>query len=368
MAVSRLVQCKDLTDHIQAQIGSFNVSSQPLGEQASRRLGLQVGSTGKIESLRFEDDPLSDTQLRDHEVDIKVAACGITINNLASVLSKTEESPLRCETSGVVTRAGASSKFKLSDLVFRLTVSSAKNPILLSRRSPIDDSAKDLVKELRSVCNNMATPVCNVTDEEALKKVVSKLSTSLPPIKGCIQGSMVLKVLSDKPDFFVFLSSTVSITGGPEQANYAAGSTFQDTFTRYLASQGANVVSIDLPIIKGIGYVAEKLFDYLRSSGVTYITEDELRAVLDYHCRPETAAQGYQTQSWGEDPLFSHLELGQADTGVVGERTETDKAVTHRRFSPEHLLWRKLRRLFLMPCFCAVLLLAFPARFTNKAC
>lgn len=158
-------------------------------------------------------------------------------------------------------------------------------------------------------------------------------------------------VLGDQVDFFVCLSSTVGVTGSPEQANYAAGGTFQDAFARYLVSQGVNAVSIDLPIIQGVGYVAEKpeLWDFLRSSGWSYITEDELHAVLDYHCRPataplqlekaqvvprlwlpqQTAAEGYQTQSWSEDPLFSHLHLGKADADATG-KTETHKAANHK--------------------------------------
>lgn len=153
----------------------------------------------------------------------------------------------------------------------------------------------------------------------------------------------------DKMDFFIFLSSTVGITGSPEQANYAAGGTFQDGLARHLASRGVNAVSVDLPIIQGVGYVAEKpeLWDYLRATGWTYITEDEFHATLDYHCRPadgplpvgrsqviprlwlpqDKAAEGYEVPSWGGDPLFRHLSL--TETGSV-EKTETKTEVNHK--------------------------------------
>lgn len=158
--------------------------------------------------------------------------------------------------------------------------------------------------------------------------------------------------LGDKMDFFVFLSSTVGVTGSPEQANYAAGGTFQDAFAHHLVSKGVNAVSIDLPIIRGVGYVAEKpeLWDYLSSAGWTHITADELYAVLDYHCRPasasssqeptraqviprlwlpqETAAEGYQTQTWGEDPLFSHLRLIETDDADKGD--DANKGINHK--------------------------------------
>ncbi len=82
-------------------------------------------------------------------------------------------------------------------------------------------------------------------------------------------------VLGPELDFFVLLSSTVGLTGNPEQSNYAAGGTFQDSLARYLSSQGHPVVSMDLPVILGVGFVAEKqeLLDYMRSTGWAYMEE-----------------------------------------------------------------------------------------------
>jgi hypothetical protein len=58
-------------------------------------------------------------------------------------------------------------------------------------------------------------------------------------------------------DFFIMLSSLTGVGGSTSQANYSAGSTFQDAFARYRTSKGLPAVSIDLGSIKGVGYVAE---------------------------------------------------------------------------------------------------------------
>jgi hypothetical protein len=58
-------------------------------------------------------------------------------------------------------------------------------------------------------------------------------------------------------DFFIMLSSMCGVRGNISQANYAAGSTFQDAFARYRRSQGLAAVSIDLGPVEGIGFVAE---------------------------------------------------------------------------------------------------------------
>ncbi len=156
-------------------------------------------------------------------------------------------------------------------------------------------------------------------------------------------------VLGPSLDFFILLSSTVGITGNPEQSNYAAGSTFQDSLARHLASQGINAISIDLPVILGAGFVAEKpeLLDYMRSTGWAYMQEEELHAALDYHCRPysdgramvarsqviprfwlpqNTAAEGYTLPSWRHDPLFSHLTQTQANATNNPSTTVTKDA------------------------------------------
>ncbi|KAF7563913.1 hypothetical protein G7046_g192 [Stylonectria norvegica] len=251
----------------------------------------------------------------------------------------------------------------------------AKNLILLSRRGPVDKSAKELVRELATICDNVATPQCDLVDPHALKLVISECSTYMPPIKGCIHGSMVLKdnrfedmsledwntavrskvntswnlleVLGRNLDFYVFLSSAVGITGNPNQSNYGAGNTFQDALAHNLASQGINVVSLDLPVIRGVGFVAEKpeLMDYMRSTGWAIMEENEFHASLDYHCAQraepaplvqsqvmprfwlpqETAAEGFELPPWRKDPLFSSL----FQTTTKSEKSKGQRVINH---------------------------------------
>lgn len=159
-------------------------------------------------------------------------------------------------------------------------------------------------------------------------------------------------VLGRSLDFFIILSSTVGITGGPEQANYAAGNTFQDALARHLASQGAHAVSLDLPIIRGVGYVEERpgLLEHLRAMGWAFMEENEFHATLDYHCRPvegpaplvrsqvlprfwlpqQTAADGHELPAWRLDPLFSHLAVSSSAITTAAEgTTDVKKTVNH---------------------------------------
>ena len=70
----------------------------------------------------------------------------------------------------------------------------ATNLILLSRSGPHSDAAASLVEDLRACNVHVEAPACDITSEEALSRVLEDYSKTKPPIKGCIQGAMVLKV------------------------------------------------------------------------------------------------------------------------------------------------------------------------------
>ena len=168
-------------------------------------------------------------------------------------------------------------------------------------------------------------------------------------VRSKVQASWNLhNVLGRDLDFMVLLSSMIGVTGNPEQANYAAGGAFQDALAHHLASQGLNVVCLDLPVVRGVGFVAEKpgLMEYMQSTGWAFMEENELHAVLDYHCRPlsepapinnaqviprfwlpqETASEGYQLPAWKDDLIFSHLTQTEKSAEKTGE---AKKEVNH---------------------------------------
>jgi hypothetical protein len=70
---------------------------------------------------------------------------------------------------------------------------SAKNLILLSRSGPRNDTARTFVDELIGRGVRVMAPPCDITDIATVQRVFAELS-DMPPIKGCIQGSMVRRV------------------------------------------------------------------------------------------------------------------------------------------------------------------------------
>lgn len=85
----------------------------------------------------------------------------------------------------------------------------AKNLVLLSRSGPKSDTAKQLVTKLENEGVRVYAPTCDISNAEAVKAAVTNVEANMPPVKGCIQASMVVEV-SDYifPWVFFFLAQS----------------------------------------------------------------------------------------------------------------------------------------------------------------
>ena len=79
-------------------------------------------------------------------------------------------------------------------------------------------------------------------------------------------------------DFFVMTSSVSGTLGSPGQINHAAANSFLDAFAKYRRSQSRRAVSIILPMILGVGVVAEnnEIEEALKRKGMYGIDEEHL--------------------------------------------------------------------------------------------
>lgn len=70
----------------------------------------------------------------------------------------------------------------------------AKHLVFLSRTGRITEPVQQTLNDLKSKGCQAHIFACDVTDADRVKAVVEKVTNTLPPIKGCIQGSMVIRV------------------------------------------------------------------------------------------------------------------------------------------------------------------------------
>ncbi|KMU72582.1 lovastatin nonaketide synthase [Coccidioides immitis RMSCC 3703] len=191
----------------------------------------------------------------------------------------------------------------------------AKHLVFLSRSGNITRPVEEMISALEGKGCQVKIFKCDVSDIERMRSVVEECQQTLPPIKGCIQGSMILRdgafenlsyldwntvtkpkvqgslnlyeALPKDLDFFLMLSSVGGIMGGRSQANYAAGNTYQDALARSLVSKGVRAASLDLGSVLSVGFVAENK-DYTRhvSRTIGSMREDEVHSMVEYLIDP----------------------------------------------------------------------------------
>lgn len=190
----------------------------------------------------------------------------------------------------------------------------ARNLILLSRSAGAQNSGA-LATQLRAAGCRVVAISCDVASSQDLARalVTCEREEGLPPVRGIVQGAMVLQdsileqmTLQDwqtaiRPkvagswnlhshykqpgtlDFFVMLSSLSCILGWASQANYAAGGAYQDALARCRHASGLPAVSIDIGVVKGVGYVAESraVSDRLRKAAQSLmLSEDAILSAI----------------------------------------------------------------------------------------
>ncbi|KAL9074826.1 MAG: hypothetical protein Q9161_001964 [Pseudevernia consocians] len=193
----------------------------------------------------------------------------------------------------------------------------ARNLILLSRSGARSKAALSLVEELtmQGIC--VKALACDVADAISLSTTLMSCAETMPPIRGVIQGAMVLRdtifekmtfedwklcmapkvkgswnlhdLLPRGMDFFICLSSVSGVVGGGGQANYAAANTYMDALVRYRTMRGEKATALDLGWMESEGVAAENssLSTSLAATGCLIpISSAQYHALLDHYCNP----------------------------------------------------------------------------------
>ncbi|KAL4782889.1 hypothetical protein BJX76DRAFT_358522 [Aspergillus varians] len=206
----------------------------------------------------------------------------------------------------------------------------AKHIVALSRSGAKDADSRAFVEDIRRQGVNLIAPSCDVASADAVATMAQALELSgLPPIRGIINSAMVLRdslfddmavedwrtALASKVrgsqnlhasfkslDFFVMMSSTVTVRGNFGQSNYSAACSFQDTFVRYMVDSGEPAFSINIGPIRDVGYVSEnpEVAESLKRNGLGSIGVSDVLVVLNHAI----------THSYSKDPTSCVASVG----------------------------------------------------------
>ncbi|XXH03844.1 hypothetical protein Hte_010250 [Hypoxylon texense] len=258
----------------------------------------------------------------------------------------------------------------------------ARNFLMLSRSGAASAIAREFVDEMVTQGVNIQAPLCDIVNGPRVRSILKEYEQRMPPIKGCIQATMVLKsqlfpnmthsdfvtglapkvqgswnlhqYLPPNLDFFVLLSSICGITGSRSLANYASGGTYEDALARYRVGLGQKAIALDMGPIMGVGVIAEAaMSDTMSREGSQGVTKMELLALMELACDPaqplvqgkvgrsqlitglgyaETLSpQRLQEIYWARKPMFSVLGQISASKmagagGKTGDSLEVDYA------------------------------------------
>ncbi|MDR0268476.1 SDR family NAD(P)-dependent oxidoreductase [Paenibacillus sp.] len=146
------------------------------------------------------------------------------------------------------------------------------------------------IMELEAMGSSVVYIPVDVTDEESMTETISDLRNRFKHINGIVhaaglagegllenkseqifrdvmapkvKGTQILYELvqKDQPDFFLLFSSSVTLLGGPGQADYTCANAFMEAFAGCGRTAGINMTAISWPAWRNIGMAKDYEFD-----------------------------------------------------------------------------------------------------------
>ncbi|KAI9162667.1 BcPKS11, polyketide synthase [Paramyrothecium foliicola] len=214
----------------------------------------------------------------------------------------------------------------------------ARHIVIFSRTAQPDSDTQNFLNKLTAQGVIVRVERCDVSSEESLKQALATIQKTMPPIRGLFQAAMVLqdillehmtveqwckvtapkiqgtwnlhKLLPEDMDFFIMLSSVVSMVGTVGAGNYASACAFQDGIARYRRRLGMPAYSVNIGAIVEAGYVSENpdVAVNLRKNGLGSVAITEFLSHLSDIIQHKTV---YTQSSLGVLPNGTERGLGE---------------------------------------------------------
>ncbi len=240
--------------------------------------------------------------------------------------------------------------------------------ILVGRRGMQTPGAEAAVASIESLGARVTVKACDVSDGEAVARLVDEVRHECLPLAGVLHAAMVIddgfitqldlerlhKVLAAKAqgawylhkatrelplDHFILYSSITTYIGNPGQANYVAANAYLESLAALRRAQGLPAVCVGWGPIGDAGYLTrnESVRDSLEAHlGAPPLPAERALSVLDRLLESDTTVLGVADMSW--PTLARYLGAGNMTrfalmARLCGEAVSEDEADFRQRIA-----------------------------------
>ncbi|QUC17465.1 uncharacterized protein UV8b_01706 [Ustilaginoidea virens] len=195
-----------------------------------------------------------------------------------------------------------------NNLAYWMIENGARYVVLLGRSGASGSEVQRMLEKFQGTDVTVRALACDIGSREDLAKVVESIQ-DLPPVRGVVHSALLLsdkllenatyedweintgprvqgawnlhELMPDNLDFFIALGSFNGESGNGGQAIYAGTAAFYDAFAQYRNARGQHTVSICLPVVLDVGYVADRsLGSALKQSLGATLTMANIRTIV----------------------------------------------------------------------------------------